>query len=81
MKRTFVVLLCVSAFSASLRGNSASLHGWQSAERVDAAAFAKIRDEGLNRSQVMEHDVLADRPLRSAADRIARSSKKPATGR
>ena len=48
MKRTFVVLLCVSAISASLRG-------WQSAEPVDAVAYAKIRDEGLNRSKVMDH--------------------------
>jgi len=48
MKRTFVVLLCVSTLSASLRG-------WQSAESVDAAAYAKIRDEGMTRSQVMDH--------------------------
>src|SRR5688572_28848573 len=29
--------------------------GAQTTERVDTAAIAKIRDEGLNRSQVMEH--------------------------
>jgi len=48
MKRLTIVLavavLTASAFTFT-----------QSAERVDLAAIQKIRDEGLNRSQVMEH--------------------------
>jgi carboxypeptidase Q len=46
MKR--VIVVCVIGFAVT------ALAG-QVAERVDTAAIAKIRDEGLNRSQVMEH--------------------------
>ena len=46
MKR--VIVICVIGLAVT------ALAG-QVAERVDTAAIAKIRDEGLNRSQVMEH--------------------------
>ena len=46
MKR--LIALGVTVFAV------ATLAG-QTGERVDTAAIAKIRDEGLNRSQVMDH--------------------------
>ena len=45
MKRATLLLTALSLVSLSA----------QTAERVDSAAIAKIRDEGLTRSQVMEH--------------------------
>ena len=46
MKRSLALVLSLLAFVAAAAA--------QSAEPVDSAAIAKIRDEGLNRSQVME---------------------------
>ena len=45
----YVSTLLVAALAAATFALAA-----QSTEKVDAAAIAKIRDEGLNRSQVMD---------------------------
>ena len=47
MKRALLVVAVASVFAVGVVGA-------QSTEKVDTATFAKIRDEGLNRSQVME---------------------------
>ncbi len=49
MRRSAVAACCAAVLTAS------AFTFTQSAERVDLAAIQKIRDEGLNRSQVMEH--------------------------
>ena len=48
MKTTWIAVAGV----VSLVAGGAGLTAWQASERVDAAMNAKIRDEGLNRSQV-----------------------------
>jgi carboxypeptidase Q len=47
MNRTAIGLVAAAVCSAGL-------FAFQAAESIDAAAIAKIRDEGLNRSEVME---------------------------
>ena len=46
LRKTALLMLFVSAFAA--------LPGVQPAEKIDYAAIGQIRDEGLNRSQVMD---------------------------
>ena len=48
---------------------------------IDYAMYSEIRDEGLNRSQVMDHVSLAERRLRSAAAPGRRPSSRRASGR
>jgi hypothetical protein len=51
MTRSSTVITAIAACSLAVAAQTTQAP----AERVDAAAIAKIRDEGLNRSQVMDH--------------------------
>ena len=69
MARTTPVIATVAAVAVSRRRLPVRMAG---TEPVDTAAIAKIRDEGLNRSQVGAHVHDAGRRHRTAPDRIAR---------